>query len=315
MVDPLSTIGSRKHREALAALRDLMGTVKTSRDLRDMVPGFRTQKGIYKPGDSSYALWIRHTEKGTYEDSGLNVQPDGSWSYRYMPEARNGKTDMSLSTNRALLNCMKDRVPVAVFLQKNVPDLERSYEIMGLAYIEGFDGTHFTVRGEAIDVDAVPMDNEEPSPFQPFETGPPDLSVAVRRLREIRFGIAVKRAYHERCSLCELGYRFHGEAIAVEAAHVIPVADRGTSKDIRNGILLCRNHHSLFDRNLWTFDEDLRVIVSEDEYFRKSAANNCVLRTEGRKLPNLPENHYDRPATEAIRFRLDRFYKADAPKV
>lgn len=55
-------------------------------------------------------------------------------------------------------------------------------------------------------------------------------------------------------------------------------------------------------------EEDLRVMVTGDRMFRKSAANNCVLKAEGSKLPNLPEKQHDMPAREAIRFRLDRFY-------
>jgi|GEM_PF-2822237 predicted restriction endonuclease len=54
-----------------------------------------------------------------------------------------------------------------------------------------------------------------------------------------------------KCSLSEIGFRFHGEPIGLEAAYIIPVSDRGTSIDIRNGILLCRNHHILFDSYLW----------------------------------------------------------------
>ncbi len=94
----------------------------------------------------------------------------------------------------------------------------------------------------------------------------------------------------------------------MEAAHIIPVEDRGTSADLRNGILLCRNHHSLFDSYLWTFDEDYKVTVTEDRDFRKSAEKNHILAIEGKKLPNLPEYSYDLPAQRAIRYRMEKFY-------
>ena len=74
--------------------------------------------------------------------------------------------------------------------------------------------------------------------------------------------------------------------------------------------MLCRNHHSLFDSQLWAFDEDYKVLVADDRPFRESAANNCVLKVEGKKLSNLPDRLYDDPAAEAIRFNLQRFYKA-----
>ena len=182
---------------------------------------------------------------------------------------------------------------------------------MGLAYVESFDGTHFVIRGEAIDTDSEPMIDDIIPPFQPFERLPRRTSNSIRLLREHAFQTAVRRAYHGRCSLREPGYSFRGQPLAIEAAHLIPVSERGTSKDIRNGVLLCRNHHTLFDRYLWAFDEDFRVMVTGDRMFRKSAANNCVLKAEGGKLPNLPEMQYDMPAREAIRFRLDRFYSSE----
>ena len=96
-------------------------------------------------------------------------------------------------------------------------------------------------------------------------------------------------AYHERCSLCEVGYRVRGRPLGLEAAHIIPVREHGTSADVRNGLLLCANHHVLFDEFAWAPDEDLRVHVADDEQFRESAVANCVLDWEGKRLPNLPE--------------------------
>ena len=133
------------------------------------------------------------------------------------------------------------------------------------------------------------------------------LSPEWRQLRDQRFGVVVRRAYHERCSLCEVGYRVRGRPLGLEAAHIIPVSEKGTSADVRNGLLLCRNHHVLFDAFAWAPDEDLRVHVAEDAPFRESAAANCVLEWEGRRLPNLPEKAELRPAAEAVRFRMERF--------
>ena len=71
-----------------------MGSISKSKTLQEMIPGFRTQKGIYKPGDSDYALWIRQTARGVYRDKETDVPPDGSWTYEYVPEVlvRDAKT-------------------------------------------------------------------------------------------------------------------------------------------------------------------------------------------------------------------------------
>lgn len=98
-----------------------------------------------------------------------------------------------------------------------------------------------------------------------------------------------------------------GRVLGLEAAHIIPLSDRGTSADIRNGMLLCSNHHVLFDEFAWTPDEDLRVRVVEDEDFRRSAKANCVLDWEGKRLPNLPEPSHLYAVPEGLRCRIERF--------
>lgn len=309
MADPVDRISDKRLSVALARIRGMNGSLEFSDTLQEMIPGFRTRKGIYKPQNSDYALWIRQTSKGAYPDGDIQTLPDGSWLYRYTPEAKEGATDLNLSTNRALLKSMDDRVPVGVFIQARLPGARRTYEVMGLAYVEEFDGAHFVMHGQPIDFENEPMHSSNISPFAAFEYEPPRMTESNRIIRDRSFQTAVRRVYKGKCSLCELGYTFRGEVIGVEAAHIIPVKDRGTSKDVRNGILLCRNHHDLFDRYLWAFDEDYRVVVSEDRGFRKSALTNHILKAEGKQLSNLPNLDYDLPGREAIDFRLERFLK------
>lgn len=306
--DPVERIAEKRLIDALERIRDMNGSLELSDKLKNVIPGFGTQKGIYKPRDSEYALWIRQTRTGPYPDGEIQTLPDGSWLYRYTPEGTKGSTDLSLSTNRALLKSMEDKVPVGVFIQAELPKTRRTYEVMGLAYVEKFDGSHFIMHGQPINFEEEPMNTSMIAPFVPFDKEPPKLSESLRQVRDRSFQTAVRRVYRGKCSLCELGYTFRGEAIGVEAAHIIPVSEHGTSKDVRNGILLCRNHHDLFDRYLWTFDEDFKVMVSEDRDFRKSAATNHVINAEGKRLPNLPVLEYDFPGKEAIGFRLERFY-------
>jgi predicted restriction endonuclease len=95
----------------------------------------------------------------------------------------------------------------------------------------------------------------------------------------------------------------------LEAAHLIPVEKNGSLSDLRSGLLLCENHHSLFDSYAWTLDREYRVVVTTDPGFRTSAARNHVLAVENQRLPNLPDLTQNRPATEAISWRLDAFYE------
>jgi len=235
--------------------------------------------------------------------------PDGSWTYRYSPESQEGKLDTNLATNRGLLQCMKDRVPIGVFRQEGDVSGRTMYRVLGLGYIEGFDGSHFTIRGEPINESSEPLGEGVIPPFKPFEFSPTPVETVVRKLRERRFSSIIRELYHEKCSLCEVGYRLHGRSLALEAAHVIPVGQAGITGDIRNGLLLCSNHHALFDAYAWTFDRDFRVRVTKDREFRASALANHVLGWESQRLPNLPTSKTNYPAPEAIEWRLSEFRK------
>jgi len=312
-MDSIDQVEDPGLREQLRWMRLNSGTVVESTRLRKYLKGFGSQKGIYKPSGARHALWVRETLRGMYPDSEPETFPDGSWVYRYTPEGVKGRTDIGLPTNQALLRCLEEKVPVGVLRQRSGRTGERTYEVLGLAYVSEFDGTHFVLRGEPIAWEDLPTPARRVSQFQPYETRPTPRTEILRQQRDYRFGLAVRRAYRDRCSLCEIGFRIGGRPVGTEAAHIIPVKEHGTSLDVRNGILLCRNHHVLFDEYAWVPDDDLRVVVTRDEGFRRSAAANHVLHWEGKRLPNLPPKSELLPAAEAVRFRLDRFERGDAP--
>jgi putative restriction endonuclease len=306
--DPLRRLSGNPTLPTLERIRELEGESVPAVQLRESMPGFQAQKGIYKPAGSEYALWVRETNAGRYADQLPDYFPDGSWSYRYSPEGRNGATDLTLPSNKGLIRCMEDRVPVGVFRQESDAHGHRVYKVLGLAFVERLEGDHFVLRGEPIDVSSDPWPTATIPPFQPFESSSPNVESVVRTLRERRFGSVIREIYHDKCSLCALGYRLRGRSLGLEAAHVIPVEAKGIVGDVRNGILLCRNHHSLFDNFAWTFDTDLNVLVTEDREFRTSAAANHILDWEGRRLPNLPEAPENFPAPQAIDWRLTEFH-------
>jgi len=75
--------------------------------------------------------------------------------------------------------------------------------------------------------------------------------------RDATFRFEVLQANEYTCCFC--GQNFSVEkATAMEAAHIVPRAKRGTDH-ISNGLCLCPVHHWAFDRGLWAID-DSRVI-------------------------------------------------------
>jgi hypothetical protein len=304
MADPLDQLQDNKQRLQLLWLRLHYGQTLRSEELREQVNGFKTQMGIYKPSGSRHALWVRETLHGPYPDEEPKPVGDGSWTYRYSPEGRGGKPDMDLATNQALLRCMDDGVPIGVLRQRPAISGKASYQVLGLAFVEGFDGKHFHLRSEPIIVENAPS-KEEHIPFVAFEEK--RVAESVRLVRDSRFGVAVRLAYRDRCAACQIGFTIRGASIGLEAAHIIPANKKGTSLDVRNGLLLCANHHALLDGYGWTLDEDLRVLIAKDRDFRRSAEPNHIMKLEGRRLPNLPEAEAVWPAPAAVEFRLKEF--------
>jgi hypothetical protein len=312
MADPLDRVKDPVLREQLSRIREFYGEVVASKELQRDIRGFQSQRGIYKPAGSDHALWVRQTLRGVYPDEEPRTHSDGSWTFRYSPEGRDGRPDLALPTNQGLLKCKADGIPVGVFRQSGSGPSSGEYEVLGLAYVEGFDGSHFVLRGEPIDWTALPQPENVVPTFAPFELGRTPSEAITRIMRDRRFGVVIRRIYHEKCGLCSVGYRLRGASLALDAAHIIPVESQGVIADVRNGLLLCKNHHSLFDNYAWTLDEDLRVLLTDDEEFRASAALNHVVGWEGKRLQNLPSSSEDLPAVEAVKWRLAEFAKGSS---
>jgi len=94
------------------------------------------------------------------------------------------------------------------------------------------------------------------------------------------------------------------ENALAEGAHIIPW-NESFNDDPRNGISLCRNHHWLFDRLMFTIRPDYSVYVSpwlsnQDNYLLEE----IPLKKREIFLPEQPK-HY--PDEEALHHHNERF--------
>src|SRR5215217_8094400 len=105
-------------------------------------------KGIYKPRWTRYALSVRQSLSGTYPDRYPVVRCDGTWSYLYFQEGQGAAARDSLATNRGLLACYQDRVPVGVIRQVSARPQAR-YRVLGLALVTGWEEGYFFLEGFA----------------------------------------------------------------------------------------------------------------------------------------------------------------------
>lgn len=102
-------------------------------------------KGIYKPKWSVYALSVRQSLDSTYADQDPVTEEDGRWFYRYFQESKDVTARDEEYTNRALMACIRDRIPVGVMIQTaRKPRLR--YRVLGIGLVEPWENGYFPIR-------------------------------------------------------------------------------------------------------------------------------------------------------------------------
>jgi putative restriction endonuclease len=96
------------------------------------------------------------------------------------------------------------------------------------------------------------------------------------------FRSALLRAYGNRCAVCSIDH-----PALLEAAHLKPwnIATAAERVDVRNGILLCRNHHAAFDRGLWRIELENGMRKSTNVQFGEQQYELPTVRTHELRLP------------------------------
>ena len=148
--DDLLEALSPAHRQALEWFRDRAG--QTTGWPEPLPPDgtflANKAKGIHKPAGWKHALSVRQTLNGPYADEEPQHRPDGTWSYRYDQEGPDPADRDKRFTNKSLMACMADRVPVGVLRQtKGKPNVQ--YAVLGVALVAGWDAGVFTLEGFA----------------------------------------------------------------------------------------------------------------------------------------------------------------------
>ncbi|WP_231388512.1 HNH endonuclease [Pseudooceanicola algae] len=85
-----------------------------------------------------------------------------------------------------------------------------------------------------------------------------------RPYRDVAFRRKVREAYGYRCAISGLQLRNGGGRPEVQAAHIRPVAHKG-SDSVSNGLALSGTLHWMFDRGLISVAEDQTILVSRNK--------------------------------------------------
>jgi hypothetical protein len=268
--------------------------------------------GIFKPAWSDYALSIVIKIDSPYDhkDEVIFLE-DGRWLMTYSPRAGG----LNIPDNRALVKCMDERIPLAVFKQmteKRNRQYGSTYLVLGLGVITSYDSSADVFIVESVDqsaleeVTGVIADEETryevqlyaklTNEFQPFvEEARATYTVSALK-REEAFRHLVLREYECCCAVCQMKFRLI-DLIEATAAHIVPKHKKGTD-DPRNGLALCRTHHWAFDVGIFSLDDECRVLLSPKA--KQAETRNFGLLSLSEQKIMLPKTHILRPHPEAL---------------
>lgn len=141
--------------------------------------------------------------------------------------------------------------------------------------------------------------------------GEVDRSYASRHV-EVRehqrdFRAMVMTAYRISCAVCALK---HGELL--DAAHVIGDREAGGVAAVKNGLALCKIHHSAFDSHILGVDPDYTVHIREDILHEVDGPmlKYGLQSHHAQKLRVVPEKTPERPHRELLAHRFEQFKAA-----
>jgi len=127
------------------------------------------------------------------------------------------------------------------------------------------------------------------TPFVPLADGLRPQILSSRAFRDRAFARQVKRAYGGRCAMSGLALRNGGGRPEVEAAHIVPVEERGPDT-VRNGLALSGTVHWMFDRGLVSVDADYALLVARDSVAGE-IADRLLVADRRLLLPGDPSQH------------------------
>lgn len=126
--------------------------------------------------------------------------------------------------------------------------------------------------------------------------------------RSTKFRGQIITGYFFTCALTGYCLTTASGSFIVEAAHVRPLASRG-SNDSGNGLALTPNSHWMFDEGLWTIDDEYNVIVAGQNHFKDLAApNGTSLRDHNRCKLHFDNRAVLRPSRENLAFHRNNIF-------
>ena len=262
-------------------------------------PRFLNSQFIYRGRAGTYAD-IPNTSSLTKDEGGvtISIQHRGN---RYPASLRDDGVDLHYpDTNRkgdhdknaidATKNAQKLRLPIFVILS-GITDFHRTVK---LGWVMGSDDDEKFFKVKFSETDPVPPSTEGVDSFQLEDSGEVKIASARMRLRQSEFRSSLIEKYGLKCAVCNVR---HPDLL--DASHIRGKQDKG-SDDWRNGLMLCKNHHSAFDKELFGINpESKKLVFLSKETAEEINISQKKLETETGEMPH----------EKALRWKWKRFQK------
>ncbi len=240
--------------------------------LEGHLPLVHPRMGIYKPRELEYATAIITMLRSRYQGDSVTHHADETWNMVYHQQDAPAGRDDGVYANEALRACLRDGIPVGVLEERETLARPRLFEVLGLGMLVGWQSDYFILQSlnqaaadsgrrainallataEALEANE---DQERPLPSDDYDARLRTMRQIVARRGQGAFRARLLRAYAGRCAVtgCDV-------PDVLEAAHPRPY--RGPeSNDVRNGLLLRADIHTLLDLMLVAFDPAARTVV------------------------------------------------------
>jgi hypothetical protein len=200
--------------------------------------------------------------------------------YHYPNTPKRPKT-FDINETNSVKECAFKELPLFVILPGNTLK-KRSIR---LGWVEDYDDDSEQFLIKFGEVKPAPIEEENQIFTAKTKRKKKLKEVSTRSNNQTKFRFDVLKRYGSKCAVCGIDNKY-----LVDAAHIIPVDD-DDSDDPRNGLILCKNHHAAFDRNLFKINPDDLSIILQDSLINISESK---LVTKTGKMPH----------TEALEYRL-----------
>lgn len=210
-------------------------------------------QGIFKPRVlQGVPLSITTAPAGPYDDS---FGPDGLLQYRYRG------SDPNHPDNRGLRFAKEMHLPL-VYFHGIVPG---KYLATWPVFVVGDSPATLTFSVAVDDAAHMGVERELPEGAGLVQENFDEArrayitSTVRQRLHQRAFRERVLAAYHRQCAFCRLRHEQ-----LLDAAHIVPDSEPEGEPHVKNGLALCKLHHSAFDANFVGLRPDFVVQVRED---------------------------------------------------